>query len=192
MTASAATLPGTAPEMVPTIWAALLLRFRAAGARLRTVLAPPPVNIAPLEAAVTRLYEALEDLRGRIEELEARNRVSTPPDRALNLTLTSRGMILKLARQGQKPEQIARLLSIPRGEVLLLLRLQQIQVQPSASSEPGTGVGAERIAVVPRVEEAVKKTGALRAGYDASVASRGSQACPQDFFTAPEEARVGA
>lgn len=136
------------------VWAALLLRFRAAGARLQLALAPASVNIAPLETALTRLYETLEDLRLRIEELEARNRVSTPPDRALNLTLTSRGMILKLTRQGQKPEQIARLLGIPQGEVLLLLRLQRIQAQPSASAEPETGAGAERIAVVPRVEQA--------------------------------------
>jgi hypothetical protein len=124
---------------VAAAFAALLERARASGVRLRGALGLAPVDMAPYGAALSALYEALEDLRLRINELEARNRVSTPPDRTLNLTLTSRGMVLKLSRQGQKPAQIARLLGIPQGEVLLLLKLQRRQ-------------GAERIAVIPQAE----------------------------------------
>jgi hypothetical protein len=85
-----------------------------------------------LETTVEALCATVDELRARLAEMEHRDRVSAPSDKALSLTLTSRAMVLKLARQGQKPAQIATLLGIPQGEVLLLLKLVRRQGQSRA------------------------------------------------------------
>jgi hypothetical protein len=126
-------------------WRAWWRRFgafaRAIGARL--ALAPhalasaigsassrtkwPEADANALEQTVTELRETVDTLRLQVRDLEERARPSGTASATLTLTLATRGMALKLSRQGQRPAQIARLLGVPQGEVLLLLKMQRLQ-----------------------------------------------------------------
>ncbi len=156
MTGTAVPLPGPAARTEraplgviqggpPTAWRALLLhgrrtaqtvhRFakpvfammRAGVDALARKFAPSRAELHALEAVAASLTAQIAALRTEIKDIEERGRPQVPAGQALTLTLATRGMALKLARQGQKPAQIARLLGVPQGEVLLLLKVQRLQ-----------------------------------------------------------------
>ncbi|MCL5746307.1 MAG: DUF2802 domain-containing protein [Acidobacteria bacterium] len=80
---------------------------------------------------------ALDDLRGALDGVSRELRemaetagmlvVPTPPRSGLNLN--KRGLALRMYRRGDSPDQIARTLELPKGEVELLLKVHRILVQ---------------------------------------------------------------
>ncbi len=86
-------------------------------------------RIAQLEEAVAALAAKLD--AQSVEWREAADRASlfVPPlAPSSGLNLTKRSHALKMHRLGEGPEQIARALGVPKNEVDLLLRVQQVVV----------------------------------------------------------------
>lgn len=80
-----------------------------------------------LEAVKANLNAELADARTRLQEAEERAGVLVapcPPRSGLNLS--KRSQALRMFRIGEKPENIAAALSLPRKEVELLLKVQKI------------------------------------------------------------------
>lgn len=97
-------------------------------------------------ARVTQLEARLVDVEARFNGHVSGGR-SEP---AMNYT--ARGQVLKMARNGQRAEQIAGALDVPRGEVMLLLKLHR-RAQPqeaahilTAASTKGEPRGTEKLA----------------------------------------------
>lgn len=67
------------------------------------------------------------------EELKALRQAQTPRP---GMNLTKRTMALRMNRRGERPEQIAAALGLPRAEVELLLKLHR-----AAAGAPPVGVG---------------------------------------------------
>ncbi len=76
--------------------------------------------------AEKRLGRELGSLRQRLEE-QAEAPPPAAPRPALNIT--TRSQALRLARRGDRPDQIAAALSIPLREVDLLLKVQQLSTR---------------------------------------------------------------
>lgn len=75
-----------------------------------------------------------ENLEGRIESLDTRLRAAEDRSTALvppaplrsGFNLNKRTQVLRLSRQGEKPAGIAAALQLPRAEVELLLRVEEL------------------------------------------------------------------
>lgn len=83
---------------------------------------------------------AARDLRLRLEEITLRLRdsedragvlVAPPPPRS-GLNLTKRSQVIRMSRRGERAENIAASLSLPRGEVDLLLKINALVANSSA------------------------------------------------------------
>jgi hypothetical protein len=95
-----------------------------------------------VSASLEGFRNSLEHLRGALEEN------ATPvagfgslPGTAASLHLTRRSQALRMHRRGESPEHIAAALQMPRGELELLLKLQQPgdgPAFPSESEYPGS------------------------------------------------------
>ena len=74
------------------------------------------------------LRESVESLTARLAELERQPAavLGTPVATRPSLNLSKRSQALRMHRQGQASEQIARTLEIPRQEVELLLKVHRI------------------------------------------------------------------
>jgi hypothetical protein len=80
---------------------------------------------------IARIREHLEH---RIDSLEARLRAAEdrstalvpPPPLRSGFNLNKRTQVLRLSRQGEKPSSIAAALQLPRAEVELLLRVEEL------------------------------------------------------------------
>jgi hypothetical protein len=74
------------------------------------------------------LRDSVDSLTARLAELERQPAavVGTPVTARPSLNLSKRSQALRMHRQGQPPEQIARTLEIPRQEVELLLKVHRI------------------------------------------------------------------
>jgi hypothetical protein len=74
------------------------------------------------------LTERVESLISRVHELEcapaAANTVPAVPRAGMNLN--KRSQVLRLHRQGERPDQIAGALELPRQEVELLIKVHRI------------------------------------------------------------------
>src|SRR5216684_958011 len=77
-----------------------------------------------LEAMTLRLRDS-EDRAGVLVAPE-------PPRSGLNLT--KRSQVIRMSRRGERPENIAASLSLPRGEVDLLLKINALVVTSSTDS----------------------------------------------------------
>jgi len=85
---------------------------------------------------------AARDLRLRLEEITLRLRDSEdragvlvapqPPRSGLNLT--RRSQVIRMSRRGERSENIAASLSLPRGEVDLLLKINALVVNSPADT----------------------------------------------------------
>jgi hypothetical protein len=79
-----------------------------------------------LEEERAALGETLGECRRRMEEisaeLEALRRVHTP---LAGMTLTKRALAVRMHRRGERPEQIAAALDLPKQEVELLLKIHR-------------------------------------------------------------------
>ena len=85
---------------------------------------------------------AARDLKLRLEEIAMRLRDSEeragvlvapqPPRSGLNLT--KRSQVIRMSRRGERSENIAASLSLPRGEVDLLLKINALVVNSAADT----------------------------------------------------------
>jgi len=86
----------------------------------------------------------IEALGRRLEEMDARWRQSASAAAAgesaavaarPGMNLNRRSQALRLHRRGETPDEIARLLSMPAGEVRLLLKVHQMLAQQALAQE---------------------------------------------------------
>jgi len=80
-------------------------------------------------------------LRQQVEDLEQKQPTEThiPPSPVRpSLNLSRRSQILRLAKRGERPEQIAAALGLPSNEVELLLKLHHASMQTSARAIPAS------------------------------------------------------
>jgi DNA-binding NarL/FixJ family response regulator len=80
-----------------------------------------------LEAGLSRLQEAVEELRIGLKEADERTGVLAPPSPPRSgLNLTTRAQALRMLRRGETPERIAAALHVPEQEVRLLIKVHQL------------------------------------------------------------------
>jgi hypothetical protein len=95
-----------------------------------------------LDRQQTDQATAASDLKLKLEEITLRLRDSEeragvlvaphPPRSGLNLT--KRSQVIRMSRRGERAENIAASLSLPRGEVDLLLKINALVVNSSADT----------------------------------------------------------
>ena len=79
-----------------------------------------------LQEASDRMEFAVEQLKKQFEELEGKAGEMVPPPPAQSgMNLNKRTQAARMFRRGERPEQIAAALSLPRNEVALLLKIHQ-------------------------------------------------------------------
>jgi hypothetical protein len=82
-----------------------------------------------LQEAYDRLELGFEQLGKRVEDLDERAGGLVPPASAKSgMNLNKRVQAAHMFRRGERPEQIAAALSLPRNEVALLLKVQQTRL----------------------------------------------------------------
>jgi len=80
-----------------------------------------------LETELGKLRGVLAELKQRLEECEQRSEQLVPPQApASGFNLNRRTQALRLLRRGDTPDHVARSLSVPKQEVELLQKIQQI------------------------------------------------------------------
>lgn len=84
-----------------------------------------------LETAVTGMRASLEQLRQAVEDSEQQAAAAARPRPGMNLT--KRGQVLRMHRRGENPGQIAAALSLPLGEVELLVKVHRMNQPPAAN-----------------------------------------------------------
>ena len=82
------------------------------------------------------LKSQIEQLNDRIRDAEERAGImAAPPSPRASLNLNKRTQVLRLSRRGERPENIAASLSLPRREVELLLKIHGLVLNgPTESS----------------------------------------------------------
>lgn len=99
-----------------------------------------------LEAELGKLRGCVDDLRQRLAECEQQSQQLVPPQApASGFNLNRRTQAIRLLRRGDLPDQVAKALSVPRQEVQLLQKVQQLLLsaetqrpEPVAVEEPVT------------------------------------------------------
>lgn len=114
-------------------------------------LFPARTEMARLEAAFTALCAHVEGLHTRIHELEERTRLPQPGERNFGVNLTTKTLAQKLSRNGQDPRRIADTLGMPLGEVLLVLKVAQMQ---AAVVDPGVEDKGKRVSLAEGINNA--------------------------------------
>ncbi len=99
-----------------------------------------------LQAALGRAQAELAELSMRLLDAEQiAGAMVTPPPARSGLNLTRRAQVLRLARRGQNPSQIAAAVGIPEGEVELILKVHNLVAPPAelpaAAPEPHLTIG---------------------------------------------------
>ncbi len=79
-----------------------------------------------LQEAYDRMEFTVEQLKSQFQELEGKAGEMVPPSPARSgMNLNKRTQASRMFRRGERPEQIAAALSLPRNEVALLLKIHQ-------------------------------------------------------------------
>jgi DNA-binding NarL/FixJ family response regulator len=80
------------------------------------------------ETSLQALQTKLEELRAEAQDVTHQPQVvnPTPAVPRPGMNLTTRSQVLRLNRRGESVEQIARILTVPRQEVELLLKVHRI------------------------------------------------------------------
>jgi hypothetical protein len=88
------------------------------------------------EASVGREIEIkVAELSERLRETEDRTGIISPPVLPQSgLNVNKRSQVLRLARRGERPENIAALLGLPRREVELLLKVHALAASGSGTN----------------------------------------------------------
>jgi len=85
-----------------------------------------------IEDEIDALKRAVEHVRDELRELVDRSsKLVEPPPAASGLNLTKRSQALRMHRQGSVPEKIAAALLMPRQEVELLLKIEELAAEKS-------------------------------------------------------------
>lgn len=79
-----------------------------------------------LLTAHEQLREEIHQLRQRVQEGMQPAEVTPAPQLVSGMNLSRRAQVLRMARRGERPEQIAAALGIPLREVELLLKIQEV------------------------------------------------------------------
>jgi hypothetical protein len=115
-----------------TLWAAA---GAALALSLYLVLTVKISRRASAKAVTPAAPGNLEELSRRLDELEERQReteqraeTASPVAVRPSINLSRRSQALRLYRRGEAPEEIARTLEAPVGEVRLLLKVHRIQM----------------------------------------------------------------
>lgn len=92
-----------------------------------------------ISVAIEGVRTQLEDLGGRIDEIDERLANSAPGAAARpGLNFSVRSQALRMARRGDNNQQIAAALGVPEKEVELLLKVQQMVRTPAPDAAAGT------------------------------------------------------
>ena len=124
--------------MAGTILLTLILHF-ALQRKFRRTLEPilPALQGARIEIAA--LQQNLDEVTARMQGAEERAGVLVPPSVPKSgLNLSRRTQVIRMARRGDRPDNIAASLSVPKREVELLLRVHRLAVDgrlPARSNE---------------------------------------------------------
>jgi len=82
---------------------------------------------AETEKAAARFQSELATIQERLLEAEERAGMLVPPPATISgLNLNRRTQVLRMARRGESPGQIASALRVPQGEVDLMLKVQRL------------------------------------------------------------------
>ena len=87
-------------------------------------------QVGDLHVVIQEMRSALEELKvGLAETQEQVSLVESPRVARNGFSLTTRSKALKLSRLGQTPQQIAKALEMPQGDVILLLKVHQMVME---------------------------------------------------------------
>ena len=92
--------------------------------KMRTLARNSREQRESLEGRVAQIAEAAEKLRVQVAEMERPANIPAQP-----LNLTKRGQILRMRRRGERTETIAAALDVPRNEVELLIKVQDMALE---------------------------------------------------------------
>lgn len=90
------------------------------------------------QAEAAQITNAVNELKRRVAELETQDRDCSDLEPAMGLTNAARGKVYKLHRSGEAADHIAQKLRLPKGEVDLLIKVQQVVMRPYEN--PGAGI----------------------------------------------------
>ena len=83
-----------------------------------------------LQDAYDRMEFTVEQLKKQFEELEGKaGEMVAPPPAKSGMNLNKRTQAARMFRRGERPEQIAAALSLPRNEVALLFKIHQGSIE---------------------------------------------------------------
>ena len=86
------------------------------------------------------LQSQLQELNERLRDAEERAGIPfTPPSPRASLNLNKRTQVLRMSRRGERVDNIAASLSLPRREVELLLKIHGLVLNGSGEKSPANG-----------------------------------------------------
>lgn len=84
-------------------------------------------QLEAVQARCSQLEDAIAKMESTLREAEERSAVLVaPPSARSGLNLNKRIQAARMSKRGERPEQIASALGLPRNEVALLLKVQQM------------------------------------------------------------------
>lgn len=84
-------------------------------------------EVDALRAAYEALHQRMSDMETTVREAEARAAVLIPPPTSRSgMNMNKRLQAGRMSKRGERPEQIAAALGLPRNEVALLLKVQRL------------------------------------------------------------------
>jgi DNA-binding NarL/FixJ family response regulator len=104
-----------------------LYLFLSAKREVRRAAREAADNRRAVDSEIASVRQSIEQIRGELAQLsQESSRLVEPPPTASGLNLTKRSQVLRLYRRGESPGHIAAALSMPQGEVELLLKVEQM------------------------------------------------------------------
>ena len=87
-------------------------------------------EVQSFEASCRTLEERIAGMQETLREAETRAAVLVPPRSSRSgMNINKRIQAARLAKRGERPEQIAAALGLPRSEIALLLKVQRMTLQ---------------------------------------------------------------
>jgi DNA-binding NarL/FixJ family response regulator len=109
-----------------------LYLFLSAKREVRRAAREAADSRSEVDSEIASVRQSIEQIRGELAQLsQVSSRLVEPPPAASGLNLTKRSQVLRLYRRGESPGHIAAALSMPQGEVELLLKVEQIGTGPA-------------------------------------------------------------
>ena len=133
------------------------LRARVTGraAALARLRPPAREEIESMQSALRELSANVDTLYARTRELEAQQRSTAPRQGGTALNLSTKGQVIKLARNGQSVRSISCTLGLPVGEVELVLKVQRLLKGPAVRAPHASGENEKRAGAIPHERRAL-------------------------------------